>query len=84
MLHTCTNYIFTHLPTYILPRAIHLPIYLPTHPPTHLLTYLPTYSPTTYLPTYLCTHPPISYNLPTFVPHSLTMMCQNKHVKIFN
>jgi len=67
LLHTCTNYIFTHLPTYILPRGIHLPIYLRTHPPTH--------PPPTY--------PPISYNLPTFVPHSLTMMCQNKHVKSF-
>jgi hypothetical protein len=36
--------------------------------------------PPTYLPTYVSTHPPISYNLPTFVFHSLVMICQNKHV----
>jgi hypothetical protein len=84
MLHTCTNYIFTHLPTYILPRGIRLPIYLPTHPPTYLLTHLLTGTLLkTVPPTYPPTYPPISYNLPTFVPHSLTMMCQNKHVKFF-
>jgi hypothetical protein len=67
MLHTCTNYIFTHLPTYILPRGIHLPIYLPTHPPTYLLTYPPTHPPPTYPPTYALTHlSPITY-LPLYL-----------------
>jgi hypothetical protein len=48
--------------------------YIPTYPPARLFTY----SPTTYLPI----HPPIFYNLPTFILHNLVVKCQNKHVKL--
>jgi hypothetical protein len=81
----------TYLPTHPLTYLLY-PTYLSTQSSTHLLTtialtrpptllleltYLPTYHPSTHLSTYynLPTHPP------TYVPHSLVVMCQNKDVK---
>jgi hypothetical protein len=72
-LHGCITYVPSHKPT-----TIHvLCIYIPTHIPTYIL---PTH-PLAYLFTYSSTHPPISYNLPTFILHNLVVTCQNKHVK---
>jgi len=47
--------------------------YLP--PIYNFTTYLLTNAPTYLHAYYLTTHPPISYNLLTFVPHSFVMMC---------
>jgi hypothetical protein len=61
-------------PTY-LPPTILQPTYLdvvPTYQPAHVPrcnTYVPIHP-----PTYLAIHPPTTY-LPTFVLHSLIMMC---------
>jgi hypothetical protein len=61
---------------------------LHTNLPTHPSTYLPT---TTYLPTHLTIYyidlPTCIYlptQPPTYVSHSLVVMCQNKHVKYKN
>jgi len=73
---------YTHppasVPTYL--PTDHLSIGLPTHPRYLLITYLPTYLTThpptslpTYLPTYPPTHPPTSYNILTYVSHSLVI-----------
>ncbi len=84
----------TYLPTYLPTHLFTYMYYVPTYPPTYLHTYclpthflilLPTHPPTYLfthqLSTYLPIHPPISYNLPTFIPHNLVMKCRNKHVK---
>ncbi len=80
-IHPLLTYLhINYLPTYPTAHPPTWMYYLPTFPHTYFhtcTTYLPTYLPTYYLPT----HPPISYNLPTFIPHNLVMMCQNKHVK---
>jgi hypothetical protein len=52
----------------IVTTPIFLSLYLPTQPPTYLLTHQPT-------------HPPTTNHQPTYVFHSLVVMCQNKHVK---
>jgi len=79
------THLLTYSPTYmdVLPTYpntyLHTCImYLHTHPPTYIYTYyLPAHA--TYPPTYLPmnTHPPISYNLPIFIPHNLVVMCWN-------
>jgi hypothetical protein len=68
----------TYLPPTSHLQFYNLPTYLPkcttfllTHPPTYLLPSPPS-------------HPPISYNLPIFIPHSLVVMSQNKHKKLKN
>jgi hypothetical protein len=93
-LYVLPTYLPTHPPKSTTYLHIHPPItylhinYLPTYPP-RCTTYLHIHPPITYLPThpprcttYLPIHPPIFYNLPTFIPHSLVVKCQNKHVKL--
>ncbi len=84
------NYIHIHPPiTYLhincltTQLPIHAPTWmhnLPTYPPTcaylhTCTTYIHTTHPPTCLFTYPPAHPPISYNLPTFIFHSLVVMC---------